>query len=93
MTAQQFSTCVAVLFAGYVALQIPSNMVANRVSRPSAYICCMCAAWGIVSACTGLVHSYAGLAVCRTMLGFTESAFFPGAIYLLSILFVDQVPR
>ena len=34
----------------------------------------MCMAWGMVSACTGAVHSYAGLAVCRVVLGFTEAA-------------------
>jgi len=38
----------------------------------------MCVAWGMVSACTGAVHSFAGLAVCRVVLGFTEAAFFPG---------------
>jgi hypothetical protein len=32
----------------------------------------------MVSACTGAVHSFAGLAVCRVVLGFTEAAFFPG---------------
>ena len=29
----------------------------------------MCVAWGMVSACTGAVHSFAGLAVCRVVLG------------------------
>jgi MFS family permease len=47
----------------------------------------MCAAWGIISACTGAVHSFAGLAVCRTFLGFAEAAFFPGAVYLLSTFY------
>ena len=42
--------------------------------RPGIYICGMCCAWGLVSACTGLVHSYAGLVICRTILGFTEAA-------------------
>jgi len=42
----------------------------------------MCVAWGMVSACTGAVHSFAGLAVCRVVLGFTEAAFFPGVSHL-----------
>jgi MFS family permease len=56
----------------------------------SAYvadICVMCAVWGVISACTGAVHNFAGLAVCRTFLGFAEAAFFPGAIYLLSTFY------
>ncbi len=63
---------MAVLFAGYVSLQIPSNILASKIQYPGTYICFMCAAWGLVSACTGAVHSFAGLAVCRTILGFTE---------------------
>lgn len=31
LTAQQYGTCVAVLFAGYISLQIPSNMIASKV--------------------------------------------------------------
>ncbi|BEI81919.1 hypothetical protein CcaverHIS002_0210790 [Cutaneotrichosporon cavernicola] len=90
MTAQQFSTCVAVLFAGYVSLQIPSNIIASKVTWPSTYICLMCGLWGAVSACTGAVNSYAGMAICRTILGFTEAAFFPGALYLLSMFYTKE---
>lgn len=87
MTSTQYATCVSVLFAGYVSLQVPSNMIASRLSRPGSYICFMCGLWGAVSACTGAVKSYAGLAVCRTVLGFTEAAFFVGALYLLSTFY------
>jgi MFS family permease len=90
MSESQFATCVAVLFAGYISLQVPSNMMAGRVSKPSLYICCWCAMWGTVSACTGAVQSFEGLVVCRLMLGFTEAAFFPGAIYLLSLFYTRQ---
>ena len=50
-------------------------------------ICGMCAAWGLVSGCTGAVQSFPGLAVCRVILGFTEAAFFPGAIFLVSLFY------
>jgi MFS family permease len=70
----QYQTAVAILFAGYVSLQIPSNMIVSKIKWPGLYICGMCCAWGLVSACTGLVHSYAGLVICRTILGFTEAA-------------------
>lgn len=90
MTDSEFATCVAVLFAGYISLQIPSNMMAGRVSKPGVYICCWCAMWGTVSACTGAVQSFPGLVVCRLMLGFTEAAFFPGAVYLLSLFYTRK---
>ncbi len=40
---------LAILFAGYVSLQVPSNMVASKIKYPGIYICGMCAAWGIIS--------------------------------------------
>ncbi|WVR07590.1 hypothetical protein IAU60_004632 [Kwoniella sp. DSM 27419] len=87
LTVSQYNTCVAVLFAGYVALQVPSNMVASKVKYPGIYICCWCAIWGAISACTGAVHNYAGLALCRVVLGFAEAAFFPGAVFLVSTFY------
>ena len=34
LSTTQYNTCVAVLFAGYVALQIPSNMLASKIPIP-----------------------------------------------------------
>ncbi|WWD19711.1 hypothetical protein CI109_104175 [Kwoniella shandongensis] len=90
MSTTDYNTAVAVLFAGYVSLQVPSNMLASKIKYPGIYICFMCAMWGIISGCTGAVNSFAGLAVCRTFLGFAEAAFFPGAIYLVSTFYVKK---
>ncbi|KIR53420.1 nicotinamide mononucleotide permease [Cryptococcus gattii Ru294] len=90
LTTTQYNTCVAVLFAGYVSLQVFSNIFASKINYPGIYICFMCAVWGIISGCTGAVQSYAGLAVCRVVLGFAESAFFPGAVYLNSCFYTKK---
>ncbi|WVW85207.1 hypothetical protein I302_107245 [Kwoniella bestiolae CBS 10118] len=90
MTTSQYNTAVAVLFAGYVSLQVPSNMLIAKISYPGIYICIMCAIWGAISAATGAVHSFAGLAVCRTILGFAEAAFLPGAIFLVSCFYTKS---
>jgi hypothetical protein len=34
MTSTDYATAVAVLFAGYVSLQVPSNMLASKISWP-----------------------------------------------------------
>ena len=40
-------------------------------------------AWGVVATLTGIVQNFAGLVVCRLLLGLAESGLFPGlAIYL-----------
>ncbi|PNY24303.1 transporter [Tolypocladium capitatum] len=79
----QFNTCISVLFAGYLALQIPSNLLLTRV-RPSIYLPICMGLWGVVSACTALVTGFKGLVICRFFLGFMEAPFFPGALFLLS---------
>lgn len=71
------------LFAGYLALQIPSNLLLTRV-RPSIYLPACMALWGVVSACTSQAKGFASLVVCRFFLGFLEAPFFPGALFLLS---------
>lgn len=83
MKGDQFNICISVLFAGYLALQIPSNLLLTRV-RPSIYLPTCMALWGIVSACTATVHDFKGLVICRFFLGFLEAPFFPGALFLLS---------
>ncbi|GJE91460.1 MFS general substrate transporter [Phanerochaete sordida] len=84
LTDIQYETVLAVLYASYVPAQIPSNMILNRISRPSYYIpFCVCI-WGMMSALTGVTTSYAGILAARIFVGLPEAAFYPGAIYLLS---------
>ncbi|KAF7327269.1 Tartrate transporter [Mycena kentingensis (nom. inval.)] len=53
----QYAVVLSILYATYSPAQVPSNMILNRVSRPSVYIgLCVCA-WGLASAMTGVVHS------------------------------------
>ena len=84
MTTQQFATAVSILFVGYLPLQIPSNLLITRFSRPGLYICCAVVIWGSISACTAAVKSYGQLLAVRAILGGAEAVFFPGAIYYLS---------
>lgn len=37
LVGDQYNTAISVLFAGYIALQVPSNMLLTRV-RPSIYL-------------------------------------------------------
>ncbi|KAI0687878.1 MFS general substrate transporter [Cerioporus squamosus] len=80
----QYSTVLAVLYASYVPAQIPSNMILNRISRPSYYIPLCVMLWGMTSALTGVARNYAGILAARIFVGVPEAAFYPGAVYLLS---------
>ncbi|KAL1861440.1 hypothetical protein VTK73DRAFT_7075 [Phialemonium thermophilum] len=89
LKGSEFNTAISVLFAGYLALQIPSNLLLTRV-RPSIYLPLCMALWGVVSACTALVKDFKGLVICRFFLGFLEAPFFPGALFLLSAWYTPQ---
>lgn len=83
LKGSDFNTAISVFFAGYLALQIPSNILLTRV-RPSIYLPGCMAAWGIVSGLTATVHDFKGLILTRFFLGFVEAPYFPGSLFLLS---------
>ncbi|QRW07735.1 major facilitator superfamily transporter [Ceratobasidium sp. AG-Ba] len=84
LTDIEYQTVLAILYVSYCTLQVPSNMILNKVSRPSIYIGTCVVLWGLVSALTGVTHNFAGIAACRVFIGVPEAAFYPGAIYVLS---------
>ncbi|KAK9457079.1 major facilitator superfamily domain-containing protein [Dipodascopsis uninucleata] len=84
LTGTQYSTCVSILFVGYILMQIPSNLILERLGRPSLYLPAAMAVWGILSACTGAVQSYGALVAIRFLIGFFEAVFYPGVVFYLS---------
>ncbi|CAH0023278.1 unnamed protein product [Clonostachys rhizophaga] len=83
LSSTKYSTCLSILFVGYLLTQVPSNLFLSQVP-PSIYLPSAMAVWGVVSGCTALAHSYGGLVDVRFILGFCEAPFFPGAVYLCS---------
>ncbi|KAJ3484028.1 hypothetical protein NLI96_g5907 [Meripilus lineatus] len=57
VTDIEYSTVLAVLYASYIPAQIPSNMILNRISRPSYYIPACVILWGLISCLTGVRNS------------------------------------
>ncbi|KAG9119652.1 hypothetical protein FRC07_005238, partial [Ceratobasidium sp. 392] len=51
--AIEYQTVLAILYVSYCTLQVPSNMILNKVSRPSLYVGTCVVLWGLVSALTG----------------------------------------
>jgi hypothetical protein len=47
MTDSQYSTCISILYVGYIFAQIPSNFLLNWCGRPSLYLPLWMAAWGV----------------------------------------------
>jgi MFS family permease len=79
----QYQTAVMVLWAGYISMMVPSNMLLS-IFKPRLYLPTVVIVWGIVSGATGFVQNYAGLVALRFLVGVTEAPYFPGCIFFLS---------
>ncbi|KAF9075880.1 major facilitator superfamily domain-containing protein [Rhodocollybia butyracea] len=85
LSGTQFSSILSSLYVGYIIMQIPSNMLLNWMGKPSLYLSCCMILWGSIMSClTGVATSYFGALCSRFVLGFFETAFFPGALFLIS---------
>ncbi|KAL1881256.1 hypothetical protein Daus18300_001108 [Diaporthe australafricana] len=84
LVGNQYQTSVSILFVGYLLMQVPSNMLLNKMGKPSLYLPCCMVVWGIISGSTAAAKNFGGLLACRFILGFVEAAYFPGALYFLS---------
>ncbi|KAG2109331.1 major facilitator superfamily domain-containing protein [Suillus discolor] len=84
LTTVQYETIIAILYATYCPMQIPSNMILGYISRPSIYIGACVVGWGLTSALTGVTTNFSGMMACRVFIGVPEAAFYPGVMYLLS---------
>ncbi|KAI9727365.1 MAG: hypothetical protein M1834_008436 [Cirrosporium novae-zelandiae] len=79
----EYNTVISIFFVGYILIQVPTNMVLNKM-KPALFLPTVMCCWAVVSACTGAVHTYRGLVALRFLLGFVEAPFFPGALFLFS---------
>ncbi|KAI5361202.1 Putative major facilitator superfamily, MFS transporter superfamily [Septoria linicola] len=83
LSSGQYQIAVSILFVTYILSELPSNLILKGYVRPSRWIAFITVSWGIIATLTGIVQSYAGLIVCRLLLGLVEGGLFPGcAIYL-----------
>ncbi|KAH7153519.1 major facilitator superfamily domain-containing protein [Dactylonectria macrodidyma] len=89
LTGAQYQTCVSILFAGYVIVGIPANMVVTRV-RPSIWMASCMTVWAIISGLTALSRNYTGLLLTRFFLGITEAPYYPGALYILATFYTRK---
>ncbi|OAQ82588.1 high-affinity nicotinic acid transporter [Purpureocillium lilacinum] len=84
MNKDLHNIALTAFFIPYALLEIPCNVIL-KLTRPSIWMPSIMLAWGIVMTLTGIVKDFKGLVICRVFLGITESGFFPGATYLLTV--------
>ncbi|KAJ5183379.1 hypothetical protein N7492_000995 [Penicillium capsulatum] len=90
MDGIQYNIALSIFFIPYVLAEVPSNMILNRLQRPSRYLGGLIFCWGVIMTCTGFVQNFAGLVVIRFLLGLFEAGFLPGAVLIISKWYVPS---
>ena len=88
LTAMQFGIAAGAFYVGYVLLEVPSNLVLQRVGA-RRWLARIMVTWGIAVAGTALARGPHSLYAWRLLTGAAEAGFYPGVILYLS----TWVPR
>jgi MFS family permease len=77
-----------IFFAGYVLLQIPSNMMVHRLGA-RVWLFAMLLVWGAVSTATAFVWNATSFYALRFALGLAEAGFLPAAALYVTYWFPE----
>lgn len=78
-----YGLAVAIFFAGYIALEVPSNLFLSRFGARRTFSV-LIVGWGLTTVATMFVTSVAQFNVSRFLLGAFEAGFFPGVMLYLT---------
>jgi ACS family tartrate transporter-like MFS transporter len=81
-----FGTGMGIFFLGYFLLEIPSNLIMERVGA-RVWIARIMITWGAIAAAMMFVRTVPGFYGLRFALGLAEAGFFPGMILYLTYWF------
>ncbi len=73
-------------FWGYFLLEVPSNLILERVGARK-WIARIMISWGLISGCFAFVEGPASFFALRFLLGLSEAGFFPGMILYFTYWF------
>lgn len=87
LIGQQYSYLGMFFWVGYLALELPTQLMAQHISRLGLYLGINIILWGTAVACHAACNTYAGLAVCRALLGAFESCVAPILVFIVAMVY------
>jgi MFS transporter, ACS family, allantoate permease len=85
LVGQDYSNVAMMFYVGFLAAEFPTQYLAQRISRLGKYLGANVMIWGVVSACMSATNSYAGMMVCRTLLGIFEAPVAPILVLIIAM--------
>lgn len=86
LDGNKFNIALACFYILYILIDVPSNIILKRVGA-GHFLTFIMVCWGVVGTFMGLTKSYAGLVVCRLILGLCEGGLFGGMILYVSMFY------
>lgn len=86
LSAAAYGLGAGIFFLAYCLLEIPSNLVLERVGA-RVWLCRIMVTWGMVTILTGFVQTPGQFYLARIALGAAEAGFFPGVMFFLATWF------
>jgi MFS family permease len=86
LSATAYGLGAGIFFLGYFIVEIPSNMILERVGA-RRWITRIMVSWGVIAAATLLARGEVSLIILRFLLGVAEAGLFPGLILYLTYWF------
>ncbi|KAG7046537.1 MFS general substrate transporter [Colletotrichum scovillei] len=85
-TGTKFNVALLVFYIPYILVDVPSNWIVKKV-RAGVYLPTLITCWGIVSTFLGFTKSFAGLVICRLLLGLFEGGLLGGIVVYLAMFY------
>jgi MFS family permease len=89
LSPHQVSTGLALFYASYVVLEVPSNLAMSKLS-PSVWLARIVISVGIIGTAMVGMHDAAGFYVLRLLLGAVEAGLWPGMSLFLTLFYPPQ---
>ncbi|KAI1841242.1 hypothetical protein JX265_010146 [Neoarthrinium moseri] len=83
MTSNQYSWMASIFYLAYLVAEWPASYLTQKLPTGTV-VSCFVIAWGIILLCTAAASNFAGLAVCRFLLGVFEAVITPSFMLIVS---------
>ena len=85
LVGQDYSNIAMMFYVGFLAAEFPTQFLAQRISRLGKYLGTNVMLWGIVLSSMAACQSYAGLMICRVLLGIFEACVAPILVMIIAM--------
>ncbi|SKD04533.1 MFS transporter, ACS family, tartrate transporter [Burkholderia sp. CF099] len=82
LSPSTYGMAAGILFIGYVAFEVPSNLILQRVGA-RVWLARIMITWGVLATLMAFVFNTYSLFTLRALIGVAEAGFFPGLVFYM----------